>query len=140
MSSVSAVEDQPSDEPADAVPDVPVDEQLLTTRMQAVEGDAQVLVVEGEVDVMTANRLTSAVSDALVRAEGRALVVDLTGVSFLGSHGLTALSVAALEARERREPLRLVVDENRPVIRSLEIAGLDHLLALFYTVEEALAQ
>jgi anti-sigma B factor antagonist len=36
------------------------------------------------------------------------------------------------------EPLWIVVGANRPVIRPIQITGLDHVLALFHTVEEAL--
>jgi anti-sigma B factor antagonist len=64
-------------------------------------------------------------------------VIDLTGVTFLGSPGLQALVDATRAARRRCEPLRIVVDHTRPVIRPIEMAGLDDLLALFHTVDQA---
>ena len=67
----------------------------------------------GEVDVLTAGRLRAAVNKALREAENRPVVVDLTAITFLGSHGLAALADAASTAQQRRDPLRVVVDETR---------------------------
>ena len=41
-------------------------------------------------------------------------------------------------AEARAEPLLVVVDSNRPVIRPIEITGLDKVLRLYHSVEEAL--
>jgi anti-sigma B factor antagonist len=65
--------------------------------------------------------------------------VDLTAVTFFGSAGLTALLAATRLSEARREPLRIVVDHNRPVIRPIMVTGLDDVLTLYHTVEEALA-
>jgi anti-sigma B factor antagonist len=125
------VADQSSDEPAA--------EQLLQIGVRR-EPAAIVVFAEGEVDVLTVGRLRTAVDEALKDAAGRPVVVDLTAVTFLGSHGLAALAEAASKAEWRREPLRVVVDETRAVIRPLQITGLDEVLALYYSVEEALPQ
>jgi len=117
----------------------PAREQLLTTDSREV-GDAVVVTVRGEVDVMTAPRLRDAVARAFDAPEAGAVVLDLTGVTFLGSNGLAALVDAVTEARQRREPLRVVVDDTRPVLRPLQLTGLDSLLALYHSVEEALAR
>jgi anti-sigma B factor antagonist len=58
-------------------------------------------------------------------------------VTFLGSPGLQALVDATRAARRRNEPLHIVVDHTRPVIRPIELAGLDDILALFRTVGQA---
>ncbi|MFZ0120995.1 MAG: STAS domain-containing protein [Pseudonocardiaceae bacterium] len=125
------VGDQPRDEPPA--------EQLLRTVVRR-EGAAIVVVVEGEVDLLTVGRLRAAVDEALRDAAGRPVVVDLTAVTFLGSHGLAALAEAASKAEGRREPLRLVVDETSAVIRPMQLTGLDEVLALYCTVQEALPQ
>jgi anti-sigma B factor antagonist len=125
------VADQSSDEPAA--------EQLLQIGVRR-EPAAIVVFAEGEVDVLTVGRLRTAVDEALKDAAGLPVVVDLTAVTFLGSHGLAALAEAASKAERRREPLRVVVDETRAVIRPLQITGLDEVLALYYSVEEALPQ
>lgn len=101
--------------------------------------DAVVVEATGEVDLDTAPRLREAIAVALDEAADGACVVDLTGVTYLGSAGLTALVDATREAAARQEPLRIVVDANRPVIRPIEITGLDQVLNLYHSVEEALA-
>jgi anti-sigma B factor antagonist len=116
----------------------PPREQLLNVR--TVDRDATVLLrVDGAVDGLTAPRLRSALADAFDRLDGRALVLDLTEVTFLGSPGLRALFDGANEAVHHRgfRPLRVVVDHSRPVIRPIEIVGLDNVLALYHDVDEA---
>jgi anti-sigma B factor antagonist len=114
----------------------PEQEQLLalTTRR---EGEATVVTATGEVDLVTAGRLQDATAAALAEPTA-VVVVDLTHVTFLGSSGLSALVAAARAAAARREPLRVVVDHTRPVVRPIEASGLDGLLSLYTDVEDAL--
>ncbi|MCO1574562.1 STAS domain-containing protein [Crossiella sp. SN42] len=98
-----------------------------------------VISVVGDVDTDTAPALQAAAASAIDDTTGEDCVLDLTEVSFLNSAGLTALVEATAHAEARREPLRIVVDSNRPVIRPIELTGLDELLRLYHTVEEALA-
>ena len=102
--------------------------------------DAVVVEVEGEVDGLTAPRLRAAVTEALDREDGKPLVIDLAAVRFLGSAGLRMLFDLAREAVHQRgfQPLRVVVDHTRPVIRPIEIVGLDNVLALYESVDDAL--
>jgi len=85
--------------------------------------------------------MRAAIGAAFDRLTGRMLVLDLTQVRFLGSAGLRTLLDSAAEAVTHRghEPLRVVVDENRPVVRPIEIVGLDNVLALYHSVSDALA-
>lgn len=121
--------------------DGPAGEQLMNLRI-VDQDDALILLIDGEVDKLTIPRLRLALSAAFARLCGRRLVVDLTDVSFLGSPGLQALADSAAEAAHHRgdEPLRVVVDNTRPVIRPIQLAGLDQVLALYYNVPEALAE
>lgn len=112
-------------------------EQLLNVRTDS-RPDVLVVRVEGEIDGLTAPRLSSALADAYDRLAGRTLVLDLTQVRFLGSVGLRTLRDSARETVTAR-PLRVVVDHQRPVIRPIEIAGLDQILALYHTVDDAIA-
>jgi anti-sigma B factor antagonist len=114
-------------------------EQLMNVR--SIDRDETVLLVaEGAVDGLTAPRLRTAIAEAFDRLDGRALVLDLSEVTFLGSPGLRALFDSATEAVRHRghRPLRVVVDHARPVIRPIEIVGLDNVLALYHDVDEAL--
>jgi anti-sigma B factor antagonist len=97
------------------------------------------VTLAGEIDLFTVERFRAAVAAGFDQLrDGEILVIDLTEVTFLASHGLQALVDATVAARRRREPLRIVVDHTRPVIRPIEVTGLDEVLALFDTVEDAL--
>lgn len=102
-------------------------------------GEVAVVEIQGEVDASTAPQLAAAVLAGLERTGVPYCILDLTEVEFLGGAGLKTLSETNRAAEIRREPLRIVVDANRPVIRPLEISGLEEVLALYHTVEEALA-
>ncbi|MGH3549565.1 MAG: STAS domain-containing protein [Pseudonocardiaceae bacterium] len=119
----------------------PAAEQLLRTaagRVVHPSGEALVVTVAGEVDVLTVGRLRAAVAAGFDELpDGATLVIDLTAVTFLGSAGLRALVDTTRAGRRRCEPLHIVVDHARPVIRPIELAGLDDLLALFHTVDQA---
>lgn len=96
-----------------------------------------VITVTGEIDLGTASALHTAVAAGIDRSYGEPCILDLTAVTFLGSTGLTALVDATRHANARREPLRIVVDANRPVIRPIEVTGLDDVLTLYHSVDEA---
>ncbi len=82
--------------------------------------DARVVTVRGEVDTLTAPRLASFLNTQLSAA--RVVVVDLDGVEFLGSAGLSALFEANELATSENRVLQLVC-HSRIVKRSLPPAG-----------------
>jgi anti-sigma B factor antagonist len=91
------------------------------------DGRHALLVVEGEIDTLTAGALERALR-GLLEDTSEVLVVDLTAVTFLASSGLAVLIRAAHEAGERR--LRLV-STARAVRRPMEITGSDQLFDLY---------
>ena len=93
-----------------------------------------VATVSGEVDMLTAPGLRTVVLAEL--ADCAVLVLDLSGVGFLGSAGLAVLVEASYEARRREVALRLVA-AGRSVQRPLEITGLDEVLTTFPTRDDA---
>jgi len=96
--------------------------------------DARVVTVTGEVDTLTAPRLSSFLTTQLAAA--RVVVVDLDGVEFLGSAGLSALFEAnELAVREHRA-LRLVC-HSRIANRALEATALREHFTFADTVPEA---
>jgi anti-sigma B factor antagonist len=97
-----------------------------------------VVVVSGEVDSDTAPTLRTAVTIGIDHTSAQPCILDLTKVTFLNPAGLTALLDAHSHAEARDEPLRIVVDGNRPVIRPIEITGLDNALNLYHSIDEAL--
>ncbi|MET8654000.1 MULTISPECIES: STAS domain-containing protein [Nocardia] len=95
-------------------------------------GSTAVLTVSGEVDVASAPQLQSAIDEAL-REQPPVLVVDLSGVGFFGSAGLSVLLVATEAAPSGG--LRVVASDQ--VRRPIEVTGLDKLLAVFDTLDRA---
>jgi anti-sigma B factor antagonist len=99
-------------------------------------GSVAVLAVTGDVDMLTAVHLTAAIETALATAP-TAVIVDLSKVEFLASAGMSALVAAHADAA----PTRLVVVADGPATsRPMKVVGLDNLLEIFATVDEALSE
>lgn len=95
-----------------------------------------VVVVAGEVDLVTAPRLRDSLTSALNRDGVTLLVVDLDGVSFLDSTGLSALATTTRRAAERDQVVRLCCLQPM-VLRVLTVTGLAEQWALYETREQA---
>ncbi|MCX4095256.1 STAS domain-containing protein [Nocardia sp. alder85J] len=106
--------------------------QLLTVS-QRHHGDIVVVAAQGEIDITSAPQLSAALE--AVGAEGFAPIVDLSGVDFMGSVGLSVLLAASEQLGGDR--LRVVVSAQ--VRRPLEVTGLDKILDLFDSLDQALA-
>lgn len=114
--------------------------QMMQLAIAQLES-AIVVSVSGEIDMLTAPRLADALRTALHDARaGAPVVVDLSRVSFLDSHGLGALAEAASAASAGGHgSLRVVVGDARTAIRPLQITGLNKLLPLYSMLDDALA-
>lgn len=93
-----------------------------------------VIVLQGEVDLHTAPRFRAAVAAAIGKG-ARALVVDLGAVSFIDS---TGLGVIVWAARELDHGSVALVLSQRGIVRIFRICGLDRLLQIHETREQAL--
>src|SRR2546423_586609 len=99
---------------------------IETAGVAHATGKALVVTVAGEIDLFTVDRFRGAVAAGFEDLrDGEILVIDLTEVTFLASQGLQALVDATQAAQQWREPLRIVVDHTRPVIRPIQVTGLD---------------
>ncbi|MEU3148777.1 MULTISPECIES: STAS domain-containing protein [unclassified Streptomyces] len=99
---------------------------LTITARDAATGP--VLEITGDLDYTTAPELRQTL-DRLVLAEGQLLVLDLDGLEFCDSSGITALLVARNLATEHRGGMALAaVPAN--TARILRIAGLDRVFTL----------
>lgn len=110
-------------------------QQLLVVTVEPHER-ATVLVVTGEVDLYTVPRFTAAL-DRTVREQPPVVVVDLTGVEFFGSVGLTALLAAEEQAAGHTE-IR-VVASTQVTLGPIRLTGIDRLLAIYPSRAAALA-
>ncbi len=99
--------------------------------------DARVVTVVGEIDALTAPELATFLTAQLATA--RLVVVDLDGVRFLGSAGLSVLFDANELANREDRALRLVCN-SRIANRALEATELKEHFTFAGTVPDALGR
>jgi anti-sigma B factor antagonist len=95
-----------------------------------------VIAVAGDLDMLTAPQLDDAIHSAL-REEPTALVVDLSKVAFLGSAAMNLL-VATHHEITPTTPFGVVAD-GPATIRPMKKIGLDSVIALHPTLDDAVA-
>lgn len=120
----------------------PVDNQLVrieTTGVVHAQGTALVVTVAGEIDFDTVSEFRAAIVAGFSQLhDAQTLIIDLTRVTFMSSEGLqTLIDATQAGPREHRSP-RIVADRTGWVRRSINMAGLDDILPLFDTVDDAL--
>jgi anti-anti-sigma factor len=93
--------------------------------------EIRVVTVVGHIDTPTARELANSLITQLTAA--RVVVVDLNGVSLLGSAGLSALFTANELANQQQRALRLVC-KSRIANQSLAAAGLQDYFVFAETV------
>lgn len=118
-------------EPAAAV--TRADEFVVRTRGHDTE--TMVISVEGELDIATAPEFERELVNA-VRCAAARVVVDLTATTFFDSSAIRAL-VAGSRRLEASGADTCVVCSNSTVERVLQITGVDRLLEVYATVEDA---
>ena len=101
------------------------------------ESGRTVVAATGEVDVYTAPVLDEELT-RLTDAGASSLVVDLSGVDFLDSTGLSVI-VKALEAVRPRDGRIDVVVAAERVAKVFRITGLDEMVTLHRSLDDALA-
>ena len=112
------------------------DDDLLSLR-RSVDNHAVVIDAVGELDHATASWLAEALEKAGREAPGRPLVVDLTGISFIASAGISVLVEHHHRGRGTNHDLRIVVGGS-VVARTLERTGLLGFLPVYMTMADAL--
>jgi anti-sigma B factor antagonist len=94
-----------------------------------------VVGVAGELDMVTAPRLTESIQDTL-RNEPSSVIVDLTDVEFLASAGMTVLIAAHDHSGESVQ--FAVVADGPATGRPMHLIGVDTLLTIYPTLDAAL--
>lgn len=100
-----------------------------------LERDTFVVSVTGEADMHTVPEIERELEDVL-RLGGRSLVVDLVEVGFIDSTALGLLMRFQPRFRARGGDLVIVSDDRR-VLRTFEITGLDRVLRIERRLGEA---
>jgi anti-sigma B factor antagonist len=110
-------------------------EQILTVTADHAAGSVTILTAVGEIDHDSRNVLDAAADAALQRGSTR-LVIDLAGVTFCDSGGLSLFLQLHKETTGRGGSLHLA-GARAPVLNVLTATNLDRLLTLHPTVADA---
>lgn len=100
-------------------------------------GDAIVVHVTGELDLASAPILDELLSE--LNEPSAPLVLDLTGVTFMGSSGLELLVKHEARCRVTGRTLRVVAN-NRAVLRPIGLTGLTTAVTVVDTLADALGE
>lgn len=111
-------------------------EQPISLDVRPIDGGVAVIVV-GEVDMVTTPQLRDCLQEQIAERPG-VLVLDMSGLSFLGSSGLAVLVETLEECRAQEIGLRLVCS-SREVLRPMEATGLTELFEIHPDLEAATA-
>jgi anti-sigma B factor antagonist len=117
--------------------DEPGHRELLRVWSEPIP-DGVVLRVAGEVDLVSAPTFSAELAALRELAAPGRLVLDLTGVAFMASAGLSVLIDEDQHCRDAGVDLR-VVSGNRTIARTLRMTGLTETLNVFDTLAEAVS-
>ncbi|OQO89538.1 anti-sigma factor antagonist [Saccharomonospora piscinae] len=98
------------------------------------EGQAVLARISGEVDLLSAPELRQWVSESVPASAG--LVLDLDGIGFLGSAGLSVLAELSEQAANDRLAWAIVATK-RVVLRPLEATGLVSQMPVYQNTADA---
>ena len=106
--------------------------QLAMTTHRA--GSAIVVAVRGELDILTAPKLTTRL-DSVIRRQRADVVIDLSDAEFIDSLGLHALLNIQRRLNRRSRSLAVICGEG-PVLYAIELARLTEALGVVSTLAE----
>jgi anti-sigma B factor antagonist len=103
--------------------------------IEGQDGAATVIAPRGELDVLTAADLRTAIGDVI--QDGRAhLVLDASGITFMDSTGIGVLVIALRRTRASGGSFAIAGAHGR-TFRTFSLTGLDRVFSLYDSVEEA---
>lgn len=112
-------------------------QQLSFTQTPVGPGNTVVLTVSGEVDLLTADEFEAQLKSVL-SPPNEVVILDMSGVKFFSSAGLSVLLASAESATSSDIDFRLVTTE-RVVLRPLEVTGVSGAFTVYDSVDEAIA-
>src|SRR5262249_23031492 len=100
------------------------------------QGSMGVLTPPGEIDASNAGRLREALVDAV--SGHSVVIVDMSANTFCDSSGIRALVIGMQRARDADSDLRIVM--GGPAVRRIfKVTGVDQVLSIFDSLDEAIA-
>jgi stage II sporulation protein AA (anti-sigma F factor antagonist) len=107
----------------------------LSAEHHEIDG-VRVVTLRGEIDRDVQDVLREALLGEAGMASAR-IIADLSGVTFMDSSGVNVFLGAHLQTKDAQGWVR-IAGAQRPVLRVLEVTGVDTLIACHPTVEQAL--
>ena len=98
------------------------------------EGDSVVVRLSGEVDLQHSPRLRKVLMELMAGKD--AVIVDMSGITYIDSSGIAGLVEAYQMARRQASRFTLAA-VSPPAMRVLQLARLDKVFAITATVAEA---
>jgi anti-sigma B factor antagonist len=115
-----------------------VEESRVELHTEVREEDGiRILVVRGEVDLSTSERLKEAVYSCLEGGTGN-LVVDLNGLEFMDTTGLGALVAGLKRARQGGGDMALVCNRGH-LLKIFSLTGLDKVFSIYDNLHRCLS-
>jgi len=99
--------------------------------------DGTLLRIFGDLDVYSASKLHAVLEEVLKRNPAR-LVLDMSGMNFLGTDGIAEMVYCYKEMDERKGMLK-IFGLQRNILNSLKLTNIDVIFEIFETEKEALA-
>ena len=101
--------------------------------------DVIVVRLTGELDISGAEPTRQRITDA-EPSSARGLVIDMSQLDFIDSSGVSMLFALARRVASRRQELRVVAPEGKPVARVLDIVEFDRAAPVHADLDSALAE
>jgi anti-anti-sigma factor len=114
-------------------------EDLVGVEIEQRDDDVVVARLSGELDISAAERTGMKIADA-VPSSARGLVVDMSGLEFMDSSGVSMLFTLARQVGSHRQQLRVVAPPGRPVSRVLQIVEFERAAPVDADVDSAVAE
>lgn len=95
-----------------------------------------VLGVRGEIDIQDAEQLKSAMDAILLRDASPRAILDVSGISRMNSYAVALIGCFNSQFHHSKGQL-ILVGAGGPAKRALELSGLDRVVTVASTVEEA---
>ena len=114
-------------------------EDLVGLEIEQRDDHVVVARLTGELDISAAERTGKKIADA-VPSSARGLVVDMSGLEFMDSSGVSMLFSLARQVGSHRQQLRVVAPPGRPVSRVLQIVEFDRAAPVDADVDSAVAE
>jgi len=118
---------------ADRRPASPDRQETLRVHVRSLDADRSLVTAAGALDLHTAPQLAG-ILQPLLLTDGHSVLVDLSGLAFLDSTGLTCLIAAYRTTRNTGARLALITPSER-VRHMLALTGTDQVLPSYPTLD-----